>query len=131
MDTLTSILIVDDSETDRYLLKRFIKKTNLAEKVLEAENGQEAYTLFDKDPGFEPDMIFLDINMPLMNGFQFLDSFTGKHSSKKTRVIMFSSSSQSSDEEKSKTYPCVIGFITKHPKDVEEFSKTVSQFLAS
>lgn len=75
---LSCILLVDDSEPTNFLHKRAINKAECAEKICVAKNGQEALDYLDKcQRGNEttPDMIFLDINMPIMDGWQFLEEY--------------------------------------------------------
>ena len=83
MDRL-SILIVDDNASDRYLLKRHLEGLGFPVKFFETEDGVEALEffknyeknreLYPKD--YPPMIVFLDINMPRMNGFAFLEEFS-------------------------------------------------------
>ena len=69
-----SILIIDDEETDRYLLKRLLKKIKITCKVFEATDGKEALDFFLNEEknlikysdSYPPTIIFLDINMPIL-----------------------------------------------------------------
>jgi CheY-like chemotaxis protein len=75
-----------------------------------------------------PDFIFLDINMPMMNGFQFLDNLSDQlieflHSSK---VVMLSSSVDPRDIEKAKHYPIVKDFISK-PLSIDYISNILNK----
>lgn len=137
--SLPSIMIVDDNEMDRYLLKRYINKSNLAHKVFEAENGEEALALLndystnrEKYPEkFPPILIFLDINMPIMNGFEFLEEF------KKIRnnpdvyesivLTMFTSSASEEDRVKALNYDFVKDYIVKMPNSSEDLKKTLAK----
>ena len=64
------ILVVDDEFINRKLLSVVMKKYHNLDKVLEADNGQEAFKMLDKHPDI--DFILLDIVMPKMNGVEFL-----------------------------------------------------------
>ncbi len=125
-----SVLIVDDDETDRYLLKRQLKQTNLDLTIFEKENGQDAYDFFDnysenkeKYPeAFPPLIVFLDINMPLLNGFEFLEKFSvlkNKGDLESTVVLMFTSSEREEDRNKVLKYNFVKGYLLKGEFDIE------------
>ena len=124
--TLNSVLIVDDCESDRYLLSRLIRRTKITDTVLEATDGAEGLELFrdrtaqqeahgDK---FPPSLVFLDINMPRVNGFEFLEQFEVlRHELDYQSVvlIMVSSSQREQDRERAESYDFVKGFLSKMP----------------
>lgn len=121
---VSSLMVVDDVEADRYLLKRDLEKIGYDGEIYEAENGQEALDfLLDFDSNsqrhrhFPPEVIFLDINMPLLDGFGFLERFNQivkKDSRYKAIVIMlFTSSGQGEDIERSKQYESVRDYLLK------------------
>lgn len=117
-------LIVDDNTADRYLLKRRLAKIDLDIQVLEAENGQAALEVFsdyqakrDADPGtYPPLFVFLDINMPILDGFGFLSAFhhvTAGPDFAPPTVVMFTSSGRVEDKEKSLHWDFVKEYIVK------------------
>lgn len=134
-----SIMIIDDDEVDRYLLKRLIKKSNLPHKIFEAVNGKDARDfLEDYDvqknkfgEGFPPLLIFLDINMPIMGGFEFLECFSilrEKSTAYQTSVFtMFSSSEREEDKAKARSYGFVKGFISKGAVTKEKIKDILSE----
>ncbi len=136
-----SVMIVDDQKPDRYLLKRYLKKMNHTGHIFEAENGESALDLFlnfeksknEFSDDFPPMIIFLDINMPFLNGFEFLDAFSKireSHPSLKSSVIMmFSSSHSSSDKEKAFSYSFVKDFITKDEISSETIKEKIHKIL--
>lgn len=67
VDVVKSILVVDDSDTNRYILKKFIKLYDSSLKVLEAKNGQEAIDIFSKNSDIV--LVLMDIVMPFKDGY--------------------------------------------------------------
>lgn len=120
---LKTILCVDDDPITLMLCKKVIKKAEFSEEVLFANNGQEAIDLFqalaDKDQINEiselPQLIFLDLNMPVMSGWEFLDLFKNTISNKfsQTKVIILSSTIDPADYNKAKQYDIVSHFLSK------------------
>lgn len=77
MKKLKHLLLVDDDPTTNFFNSHLIKKMDVFDHIHVATNGQEALDLIlDLKANNEvPDMIFLDINMPIMNGFEFLQEY--------------------------------------------------------
>ncbi|AXT50430.1 response regulator [Aquimarina sp. BL5] len=73
MKTIRRILLVDDSEATIFFNKIILSKTGYADEILVAKNGLEALEIIKS--GIIPEIIFLDINMPVMNGWKFLSEF--------------------------------------------------------
>jgi len=132
-----SVLIVDDNEVDRYLLKRQLKETKLDVAVFEKENGKEALDFFnvydenrENHPGlFPPLVVFLDINMPLVNGFEFLSKYgplRSKHNIEAGFIMMFSSSESPLDRKKALEFDYVKGYLTKGKFSSEELKELIS-----
>lgn len=111
----TCVMIVDDSDADRFILATLLKKTNLSVECVEATNGQEALSYL-LESGNPPDVIFLDLNMPIMNGFEFLEEVTTNHHID-TKVVVISSSYREDDIKRSTRFSIVKDYIAK-PIDV-------------
>jgi len=112
---MTSLYIVDDSEMDRYLIKRFVEKSNRFDEIYDFTNGEEAIDSIVSQ-GLEniPDIILLDINMPIMDGFQFLEKLTElRPDLTGTSVFMLTSSDHDKDREKAIRFPAVKGYFIK------------------
>jgi CheY-like chemotaxis protein len=114
-----------------------ISKSSFAHEIVTAQNGEDAINYFDElklnNLGAEisryPKLIFLDLNMPVMGGWEFLDHFSqGDYPTlfKDTKVIVLSSTIDPRDIAKSKTYPMVIDFLSKPiTKDMLEDLKKI------
>jgi CheY-like chemotaxis protein len=119
------IMLIDDDEADTYYHKIIIKETGLAKEVLIAENGVEALGML-KEESKRPDIIFVDINMPKMNGWEFLEAYNNLDIKGKKSIIvaMLTTSVNPSDRDKAtKTYPnLVCGLYVKPltPQILEE-----------
>jgi len=112
--------IVDDDPIARVLIEKKMKKKNLGEQVQCFTNGQEALEQLQKvQNGDRPDLIFLDLNMPILDGWEFLDAAQSKIQDAKIRVAILSSSISHEDQEKAKEYPCVNCFLNK-PLNTED-----------
>jgi CheY-like chemotaxis protein len=75
---LETVLCVDDDPITLMLCKKVIVKANFGKEIIFAQNGQEALELFDKiktENNQVPQLIFLDLNMPVMNGWDFIENF--------------------------------------------------------
>ena len=132
-----SILIIDDNEVDRYLLKRMLKNTNLDIVTFEKQNGAEALEfLGDYDANrklypddFPPLLFFLDINMPIMNGWDFLAEFAKLRRTtdlNSTTIVMLSSSNSEADYEKAKQFDFVSDYIVKGQHTTDELINTIT-----
>ncbi len=129
-----SAMIVDDSETDRYLLKRFLKKTDLIENIFEVNNGKDALNFLkeqkeneeEKVEGFPPTLLFLDINMPLMGGFEFLEKYQDFEDLSIT-IMMFSSSANDEDRKRAFSFSFVKDFLIKGAFKVEDLKQKIEK----
>ena len=117
---LTKILFVDDDPITLMLCKKVIEKAEFSKEIITARNGEDALKYFDdlKTSGNSnsPQLMFLDLNMPIMGGWEFLDAFREEDyttSFPNLKVIVLSSTIDPKDIEKSKSYPMVINFLSK------------------
>jgi CheY-like chemotaxis protein len=115
---LRCIMLVDDDTNDNYYHKREIGKANQSITVIEKQTGLEALeylVINQQNKDLLPDLILLDINMPVMDGWQFLKAYTEMVKGLKDSliIIMLSTSGDPDDFEKAKRFSCVYDFITK------------------
>jgi CheY-like chemotaxis protein len=108
------VMLIDDSETDLLYTQIVLESAGPGYEVLKYESAREALA-FLKQPGNSVDLILLDINMPGMNGYEFLEAYDHLPSERRAQgvVVMLSSSPLPDDRERSMSYPPVRGYVTK------------------
>jgi CheY-like chemotaxis protein len=113
MNSFHSIILVDDDPINNLINKRLISKLDIAPKIeeyLEAEKAIEKIRTLDVDQKI---FIFLDINMPVMNGWDFLNQYLIEFKNRKDKIVVLSSSIDFQDRQRAKEFDCVEGFIEK------------------
>jgi CheY-like chemotaxis protein len=108
--------IIDDDPIFVLMFKRILANTGCFSSIKNIENGQKALDLLTKS--YEerkelPTIIFLDINMPVLNGWQFLEKVKKCNFKENLNIYMISSSIDKKEIEKSKRYSFVKNFISK------------------
>lgn len=115
MRKVKKIFLVDDDETCNFLHNILLNQMKVFEKIDISKNGKEALRKVKSFNDFDwPEIILLDINMPVMDGFEFLEEFTKINSSSRgnTKVIILTSSDSKRDLEKARNYK-IDGYINK------------------
>lgn len=114
---LDLIMCVDDDPITLMLFKKVAQKTSFAKEIINAMNGEEAITFINSitNEDKKPTLIFLDLNMPIMGGWELLDLFNNSnyYNSNDTKIIILTSTIDPEDIKKSKSYPNVIEFLSK------------------
>ncbi|MEM5565092.1 response regulator [Psychroserpens sp. AS72] len=132
-----NFMLIDDNKIDLFITKKIIEKTSSNYNVRTFQRARSAIKfleIFEKkleyQDAFLPNVILLDINMPEMNGFQFLDEFNKleKLIEKPIKIFMLSSSTNIHDVIKVKSEKHCVGFISK-PLTVDVFNKIVNESL--
>ena len=118
MKKIGTVMLVDDNDTDNFISKRIIEITQFSDNVIVKNSGKSALDYLHEhaeEPQHIPDIIFLDINMPIVDGFVFLYEYEkfGNAVKDKCRVIILSSSDNKRDIDKIINNDFVIKFVTK------------------
>jgi CheY-like chemotaxis protein len=112
---LDCILLVDDNSHDNIFHQIIIKKMNITNRIDIVLNGLEALAYLKRENQVPPELIFLDINMPKMNGWEFLEQYKHLDAKQKSRVVIMilTTSANPDDIQKAKEIKEVTGFETK------------------
>ncbi|MBI2274484.1 MAG: response regulator [Chitinophagaceae bacterium] len=113
------VCLIDDDNIYQYTARVILESTGLAKQIHSFYDGKEALNYFIEqlpaNPDALPDVIFLDINMPVMNGWEFLEEYNKLATSfpKPITVYMVSSSVNSTDMQRSRSYKSVSDYLVK------------------
>lgn len=124
MTPIATILIVDDDMEDQELLREAIKEVDTSVHCLSAKNGEEALDMLHTLLQNPPHLIFLDLNMPRMNGKNFLRKLKQLDVLNKIPVIIYTTSKMQADIEETQQLGA-RQFISK-PNSFEEIVRIVS-----
>jgi CheY-like chemotaxis protein len=115
MAQLAEVLIVDDSDPDLLYTRIVLEQVGVARRVRQIETAAEALVLLQGPEGGAVDAVLLDINMPEMSGFEFLDAYQPLHDARRAsaRVVMLTSSPDPADRARAMGYACVRGYLVK------------------
>ncbi|THU38158.1 response regulator [Niastella caeni] len=125
MHPVNKILLVDDDEATNFLSRILLQKIHAAKEIMVAEDGRMALDLIQQTGC--PDIIFLDIRMPQMDGFEFLDSLESTNKWKNAKIIMLSSVVQAEDKERARAYSSVMDCLEK-PITQEMVEKVTKEY---
>jgi CheY-like chemotaxis protein len=108
-------MLIDDDDDDNFFHQIVINEMNVTEHIEIALNGEEALLFLKKENRIHPDIIFLDINMPKMNGWEFMDSYKELRPDQKAKVVvmMLTTSENPEDKKRAALYSEITGFNSK------------------
>jgi CheY-like chemotaxis protein len=118
MHKIPSILLVDDDPTTNFLNELLLKSLGVADQLFTVQNGREALAALDETctspQGACPSLILLDVNMPVMNGIEFLEAYAQlpKAQQQSIVVVMLTTSMHSRDLERVQQLP-IAGLVNK------------------
>jgi CheY-like chemotaxis protein len=121
MKKLNSILLIDDDKATNFISKMLIKKAGITDHIEVVLNGKQALEYLTNTGKYKkagdifpcPMLILLDINMPVMDGWEFAEAFQKMDSNQKTKIIMLTSSVNPDDRQKAEKIPAISGFQNK------------------
>ena len=124
---LKRIYIIDDDPIYKLVTNKLIEKTNLFSGTRHFANGSEALHYFESTTDF-PDILLLDLEMPEMDGWEFLDEFCQLKKKMENDGLIYIASSSIAHEDKMKAqkYKCVRGFLSK-PINLDKLKKIADQ----
>lgn len=125
MKNAVDILLVEDNPDDAGLTIRSLKKSNLANRLLHLEDGQEALDFLFNDENEMPRLILLDLKMPKVDGIDVLRKLKGDEQRKIIPVVVLTSSKEEKDIVES--YKLGVNAYIVKPVDFDRFAKAVAE----
>lgn len=115
---LKCIMLIDDDKSDNFFHEREIKKADLSTSVIIKDSAIDALDYLkamNEKNDLQPDLIFLDINMPKMNGWEFLIEFSqlDRLIQVNTMIMILTTSNNVTDRFRAKAWSFVLGYLTK------------------
>ena len=129
MKKIKEIWVIEDDPITSLLIRKLIERAQFAQTTVAFHNGKLPIQQMRKrrEDGLDfPDLIMLDINMPVMDGWEFLDHYIAEFSEIKLPIIIMTSSIDTNDVKKSKAYECIKGYYYK-PVTMDNFNQIISE----
>ena len=135
MEKINCVLLVDDRPTTNFFNKKIISLCGNVEHVKETKNGKEALNYILKQGAYaqknipKPNIILLDVNMPVMDGFEFVEKIgeCDKEITQETLIVLLTTSNWSRDKNKALKEELIHDFLEK-PLTKEKFNKIADYY---
>ena len=135
---LNCVLVIDDDEPTNFFTRMILEDSGCAHHLKMMQSGQEALEYLAKsekagcDPNLypSPDLIFLDINMPAMNGWEFLGEYKMLHVKSRIIVVMLTTSLFPEDKLRTQGMPEISGFENK-PLTAEKLNTVLAKYFSN
>jgi CheY-like chemotaxis protein len=126
MEKVINILLIEDDKLDVIDMQRSLNRMQILHKTSVARNGEEAIEYLDRPENDRPDIVLLDINMPKMNGIEFLATVRKRDEWKDLKVFVITSSDERVDREATRSLG-ISGYIVKplklnNPSSMDSFN---------
>lgn len=118
---IKTVMLIDDDSVNNFVNKRLLLRQDDSLQIEAYESGDTSLERLQDENQRVPDLILLDLNMPEMSGWQFLESYIELGLSR-SKIYLLTSSIDFRDKEKSQTFPVIEGFISK-PLDQNKIGK--------
>lgn len=113
---LHAVVVVDDDHITQFTIKRLFQKHGLAENITSFFNGEaalESFKVLDSQDAAWPELVLLDLNMPIMDGWEFLSAFSSSNWEGKTNIVVCTSSIDPEDESRIRKAGKILDYINK------------------
>ncbi|MFA5016204.1 MAG: response regulator [Methylobacter sp.] len=121
--TCKAILLVEDDQVDAMTVRRALKELHVANRLEHVENGEEALAYLRDSEKERPCLILLDINMPVMNGIEFLQAVKAAPGLKRIPVVALTTSDEQKD--KVETFELGVAGYMRKPVDYQQFVEII------
>ncbi|MCQ8104755.1 response regulator [Methylomonas sp. SURF-2] len=117
------ILLIEDDSVDAMTVRRALKELRVANPLVHVENGEEGLAYLRNSPAAQPCLILLDINMPVMNGIEFLHAIKVLPDLKRIPVIALTTSDE--QEDKVESFELGVAGYMRKPVEYQQFVEII------
>lgn len=121
------ILLIDDDPSINFLNKKIIEMANVEAQVCDVTQASDALSQIS-DGKLNPSLILLDINMPTMDGWQFLEQYEQLPEARKSKIIVLSSTINPTDKQKAENSSLITNFYSK-PLSIDDVKEIRNSFI--